>query len=87
MIYYETIKPMVLYKAHKVKDIDVICESSPYFQSAWLRVHTETGKIFYLEKRLLDDMQKYPDLFPLEERRRFAPEQMEDKKEAAPVES
>ena len=87
MIYYETIKPMVLYKAHEVKEIEVICDKPTFAHSEWLRIITTTGRNFYLEKRHLDDMQKYPNWYPLEERKPFAPAQMEDKKEAAPVES
>ena len=56
MIYYETIKPMVLYKAHEVKEIEVICDKPTFAHSEWLRIITTTGRNFYLEKRHLDDM-------------------------------
>ena len=65
MTYYETIKPMVLYRAHKVKDLEVICENPTFTDSSWIKIHTTTGRTFYMEKRHLDDMQKYPKLFPL----------------------
>ena len=87
MVYYESIKPLALYKAHEIRKIETISEKSSFSESPWLEIQTTTGRTFYMEKDRLDDMQKYPDLFPLEERRRFAPAQMEDKKEAAPVES
>ena len=87
MVYYEPIKPMRLYMKHEIRNIEVICEEPSFSEYPWLEIQTTTGRTFYTEKNRLDDMQKYPDLFPLEERRRFAPEQMEDKKEAAPVES
>lgn len=70
MIYYETIKPMVLYKAHEVKSIEVISDNPMFFDSAWLRIHTVTGRTFYLDKEQLEDMQKYPNFYPTEERKR-----------------
>jgi hypothetical protein len=87
MIYYETIKSMALYKAHEIKEVVVICEKPSFAKSEWLKIITTTGKTFYIEKEHLNDMQKYPNLYPLEERRLFAPAQIEGKKEAAPVES
>ena len=77
MTYYETIKPMELYKAHKVKDIEVIDDKSLYFRSAWLRITTDTLRTFYIEKHNLDFMQDHPEMFPLEEKKRFAPAQTE----------
>lgn len=86
MIYYESIKSMTLYKAHEIRDIEVICEEPLFSESPWLKIHTTTGKIFYIEKKQLDDMQKYPQLFPLEEKKLFAPTQTKGgKKEAVPV--
>lgn len=79
MIYYECIKPMVLFKAHEIESTEVISTNPAFARSPWLKIKTATGSIFYLEENHLNDMQKYPNLFPLEERRLFAPAQ-EDKK-------
>ena len=86
MIYYECIESMALYKKHKVAEIEVITETPVYFSSSWLRIRTEEGFAFYIEKKKLEDMNRYQDSYPLEkkERYRFAPAQ-EDKKEAVPV--
>ena len=75
MIYYETIKPLALYKAHKIKEVEVICKEPAFCDSPWIRVITEEGRYFYMEERNLEDMQKYPDCYPLEERGLFAPAQ------------
>lgn len=86
MIYYESIKPMVLYLAHEIRNIEVICRKPSFSESSWLKIHTVTGKIFYIEKNQLDDMQKYPKLFPQEEKKLFASAQTKGgKKEAVPV--
>ena len=75
MIYYETIKPLALYKAHKIKEVEVICKEPSFCDSPWIRVITEEGRYFYMEERNLEDMQKYPDCYPLEEKKLFAPAQ------------
>lgn len=86
MVYYECIEAMRLYKKHEIKDVEVITEYPIFATSAWLKIHTTTGKNFYIEKNRLDDMQKYPQLFPLEEKKLFAPSQTKGgKKEAVPV--
>ena len=79
MTYYECIKPMTLFKAHEIKTVIVISEYPMFSLSAWLKVETMTGKTFYLNRDELEDMQKYPEWYPVEERRLFAPAQ-EDKK-------
>lgn len=79
MVYYEPIKPMRLYMKHEIRDIEVICEEPSFSNSSWLKIHTTTGKNFYIEKNQLDDMQKYPRLFPLKEKRLFAPAQSDKK--------
>ena len=78
MTYYEAIGPM-LYKAHKIKEVQVIMENPIYFNSSMLRIITEDGRTFYLEKDMLDTMQKYPNIFPLERRWKFAPAQTDKK--------
>ena len=86
MIYYECIESMALYKKHKVAEIEVITETPVYFSSPWLRIRTEEGVTFYIEKKKLEDMNRFPEFYPTEkkERYRFAPAQ-EDKKEAVPA--
>lgn len=79
MVYYETIKPLALYKAHEIRNIETISEKSSFSKSPWLEIQTTTGRTFYIEKNQLDDMQKYPRLFPLEEKRAFAPAQTDKK--------
>lgn len=80
MTYYETVVPLERYRAHEVKDIEVITEKPFYGSSAGsalLKVFTESGKVFYTDKANLDDMQKYPDCYPLEKEVGIAPAQKE----------
>lgn len=79
MTYYETIKPMVLYKAHKIKEVEVICKTPSFCNTPWIRVITEEGRNFYMEEKNLEDMQKFPNLYPLKEKRLFAPAQTDKK--------
>lgn len=70
MVYYECIEAMRLYKKHEIKDVEVITEYPIFATSAWLKITTTEGKHFYTTRINLDDMQKYENLYPTEERRR-----------------
>lgn len=79
MNYYECVEPMTLYIKHDIEKIEVISEKPTYFSSPWLKVITKEGKNFYIEKDVLEEMNKHPELFPLfrKERHMFI---KEDKK-------
>ena len=84
MIYYEAIIPMTLYRKHEISSIRILSERPGFSQSAWLQLFTTEGKVFFVEKQHLEDMQKYPEWYPLEERGQIAPAQKERQKETAP---
>lgn len=86
MYYYETIKPMTLYRRHEVSEIETISETPVFAETPWVKIRTKTGRTFYTEKRILEDMQSYSHLYPTEIKGRIAPAQTKgDKKEAVPV--
>ena len=78
MIYYETIEPLTLYKAHEIEEVETISENPCFAQSARMRVKTKEGRNFYLCEHQLEEMQDHPQYYPTEKRRKheiFAPAQ------------
>lgn len=85
MIYYECIKPMTLYRRHEVSEIETISETPVFAESPWIKIRTKTGRTFYTEKRILEDMQRYSNLYPTEIKGRIAPAQTKGDKKGSGV--
>ena len=71
MIYFETIKPMILYKSNEIAEAEVITEYPCFADSAWMRIKTREGMNFYLCRKQLEEMQDHPQWYPTEERRKY----------------
>ena len=71
MTFFETVKPMTLYKAHEIERVEVITEDPTFCDSPWLRITTREGRTFYQDRKHLDNMQKHPEIYPVEERRKY----------------